>query len=369
MIVTTIPWLPSVTELVQEVNDARITIHTIDGRGKRPALVKGIQQARTPVVAPVDDHIIWSPDTLHGLLSGLLESRDVGGVTPIKNNRSTRSTALGAIAATRLDRRSMANAAMAHFANGQVIVCSGKTSAYRTEILQDPKFIEYFTQDLWMNKYPLVSGDDVAITYWLYQNGWKTGFASQDECAITSQQVAGSTRVHLEQVLRWARNRIRWILRDMGNIVSRSSPLWYRMLSFRSIAFPVMTEDYFLIPDSLTVLFVLFVRTRGGLGEDSSIPSTLTVILHYLGLSALLELASSLWHFYRCPQSLWQLPVLPFWGHVRMAVTVYGILTPNQVRFFFFTVMKGKELRFIVWMDDAGWGCLETWLENPTRTV
>ncbi|OJJ82524.1 uncharacterized protein ASPGLDRAFT_49329, partial [Aspergillus glaucus CBS 516.65] len=80
MVVTTIPWLPSVRELVQRVNDARIAIHTIDGGAKRPALVRGIQQVKSPVVALVDDHIIWSPDTLHGLLNVLSESCDVGGV-------------------------------------------------------------------------------------------------------------------------------------------------------------------------------------------------------------------------------------------------------------------------------------------------
>lgn len=181
MVVTTIPWLTSVKELIQKVNDARIiTLHTIGGRGKRPALVKGIQQARIPVVALVDDHIAWSLNTLNGLLNSLSESRDVGGVTPIKNNKDPQMTALRAIAATRLNRSNVANATMAYFANGQVIVCSGKTSAYRTEILQDPSFLDHFNRDLWMNKYPLVSGDDVAITYWLYRNGWRTGFVSQD---------------------------------------------------------------------------------------------------------------------------------------------------------------------------------------------
>lgn len=70
---------------------------------------------------------------------------------------------------TRHDRGSMVNATMAYFANGQVIVCSGKTFACRTEIVQGAEFLEYSSRDIWINKYPLVSGDNVAITYWLYR--------------------------------------------------------------------------------------------------------------------------------------------------------------------------------------------------------
>lgn len=338
-------------KLVQQVNDARITIHTIDGGAKRPALVRGIQQVKSPVVALVDDHIIWSPDTLHGLLDVLSESCDVGGVTPIKNNKNPETTALEAIAATRLDRRSMANAAMAYFANGQVIVCSGKTSVYRTEILQDPDFLEYFTRHMWMNKYPLVSRDDVAITYWLYQNGWRMGFVSQDEYAVIAQQVLGTFRIHLGQVLLWARDRIRLILRDIGTIVSGSSPSRYCLLSLRSIVFPVMTEDYLLIPDFLTVLLVLVARGAGFVSPTAVILSTWIVLLQYLRFNALLELTGNLSHFSRCPQSLWQLPVLAFWAHVRMVMTIYAFLTPNQVSY----IIPFCDIGYITDIPSSGW--------------
>lgn len=144
-----------------------------------------------------------------------------------------------------------------------------------------------------MNKYPLVSGDDVAITYWLYWNGWRTGFVSPDNFAIIAQQVPGTFKVHLGQVLRWARNRIRRILRDMATIVSGSSPLCYRALSVRSIVFPVVAEDYLLIPDFLTILLVLVARAAGVLSPTTTvIPSTWTIVLHYLGFNGLLELTS-----------------------------------------------------------------------------
>jgi len=86
------------------------------------------------------------------------------------------------------------------------------------------------------------------------------------------------------------------------------------VLSFRSILFPVMTEDYLLIPDFLTVLFAHVARPAGTSSSITAvIPSTSTSIFVYFDFKG-----SSLWHIYGCPQSLWQVLGLAFWGHIRM---------------------------------------------------
>ena len=293
-VVTTDRWLEQVTTLVQEVNDSRVTVCAIEITGKRPGLVEGIRKTLTPVVVLLDDDVRWLPDTLHGLLRGLSEGRDVGGVTPIKNNKNRWMSAFESIGASRLDRRSITNAAMAQFCHGQVLVCTGRTSAYRTEILQDPEFIKYFTEDLWMGKYQLRSGDDVAITSWLQRKGWRTGFVSNDESAIISQPKRGN--IHLGQVLRWARNRIRQVLRDIGNVYS-NKPRWFRRQCFNSMLFPAMVEDYLLLPDLLTVVLVLVARAVFGVETSTVIPSNIVMILNYFGFSAVFELTYSLWHF------------------------------------------------------------------------
>ena len=120
------------------------------------------------------------------------------------------------------------------------------------------------------------------------------GFVSQGEYAVIAQQVLGTFRIHLGQVLLWARDRIRLILRDIGTIVSGSIQSRYRLLSLRSIVFPVMTEDYLLIPDFLTVLLVLVARGAGFVSPTAVILSTWIVLLQYLGFNALLELTGNL---------------------------------------------------------------------------
>lgn len=177
------------------------------------------------------------------------------------------------------------------------------------------------------------------------------GFVSQGEYAVIAQQVLGTFRIHLGQVLLWARDRIRLILRDIGTIVSGSSPSRYRLLSLRSIVFPVMTEDYLLIPDFLTVLLVLVARGAGFVSPTAVIISTWIVLLQYLRFNALLELTGNLSHFSRCPQSLWQLPFLAFWAHVRMAVTIYAFLTPNQVSY----IIPFCDIGHITDIPNSGW--------------
>ncbi|KAI9929425.1 hypothetical protein ASPWEDRAFT_41363 [Aspergillus wentii DTO 134E9] len=326
-VVTTPRWFDKVSEFVNEVNDPRVTVHRVEITGKRPGLVEGIKHTTTPAVVLLDDDVIWSPNTLEGLLLSLSEARDVGGVTPIKNNKNQKTNALEAVGASRLDRRSVTNAAMAQFCNGQVFVCTGRTSAYRTEILQDPEFTKYFTGDLWMGKHPLRSGDDVAITSWLQRKGWRTGFVSKDDYAIISRPKQAG--VHLGQVLRWQRNRIRQVLRDIGNIFS-DNPGWYRLRCFYSLLFPSMVEDYLLCPDFLTVLVLLVARGLGFAQDSTVIPSASTLVLHYFGFSALYELVYNSWHFYHCPQSLWQLPTLAVWGHVRVGIALYALFTTSQ---------------------------------------
>ncbi|KAB8201020.1 nucleotide-diphospho-sugar transferase [Aspergillus parasiticus] len=336
LIVTTIGWYERVKERLEAVDDPRVKVHAIEAKGKRPGLIAGIQRTTTDVVVLLDDDSIWLPATLQGLLCGLSAGPRVAGVINIKVNIRKALPALApdapsmfeAMGAGRHDRRVITNAAMAYFCDGQITCCTGRTTAYRSEALQSPGFVEHVVEDFWKGKYKLASGDDRAITRWLYQNGWKTGIVVQDECAMVSRSKENTD--YLKQLLRWSRSELRQLVRDAYLLLpSTQTPL--KKVWLISFVYPLFLEEHLVFLDLVVTSAIIISRTLlGNMVSTAGIPGNWQLVLQYLGTSAFLELVFNLWHFTRFPEMLRYLPVYAIWGQVRMVVSLYALSTLDQ---------------------------------------
>ncbi|KAE8139725.1 hypothetical protein BDV38DRAFT_280641 [Aspergillus pseudotamarii] len=219
LIVTTIEWYERIKASLETVDDPRVIVHAIEVKSKRPGLIAGIQRTTTDHVVLLDDDSIWSLATLQGLLCGLSAGPRVAGVSNIKVNIRMTLPALApdapsmfeAMGAGRHDRRAATNTAMAYFCDSQITCYTSETTAYRTEALQRPGFVEHVVEDYWKGKCKLSSGDDGAITR-LYQNGRKTGIVVHDECAIEPKSKENTD--YLKQILQWSRSEVRQLVRD-----------------------------------------------------------------------------------------------------------------------------------------------------------
>ena len=107
------------------------------------------------------------------------------------------------LAAFRLTIRNIEIASSAHI-DGGIPCLSGRTAAYRTVILKDPDFLHGFTNDLWLGKYHLNSGDDKFLTRWMVSHGWNTYVQVCKEAELLSTMKPNWR--FLKQVLRWTRN-------------------------------------------------------------------------------------------------------------------------------------------------------------------
>ncbi|KAB8238785.1 nucleotide-diphospho-sugar transferase [Aspergillus alliaceus] len=336
--VTTFPWLDRVKEFTQRANDPRVSVYAIEKKGKRHGLLEGIRRTTTSVVVLLDDDVIWLPKTLTGLLHAL-SGPQVGGVVPIKANprkvlqaqHHPDTTIFEAMGAARLDRRTLTNASMAYFCDGQVVVLSGRTSAYRTEVFQIPGFEKQLIEEYWENKYLMTSGDDRAVTRWLYSHGWKTALLSSDDSAVVSRPKR--SRVYLLQLLRWSRSELRQVLRDLSLIMpwsaARQKRLW-----LNSMAYPVMMDDHLVILDFAITITIVTARVafRDSMVSvtERVIPGNLRLVLQYFETSAWHELLFNLWHLMNYPEHLTHILVFAFWGHIRAMVTAYAYWTTNQ---------------------------------------
>lgn len=90
-------------------------------------------------------------------------------------------------------------------ADGGCFCLVGRTVLVRTAILQDPAFLHGITHDYWRGK-ALSSGDDVFVTRWLLNKGWKFRVQNAPEAEITTVVYPDSR--FAKQLVRWQRNTV-----------------------------------------------------------------------------------------------------------------------------------------------------------------
>ena len=102
-----------------------------------------------------------------------------------------------------LERWNFDIAATSHI-DGGIPCLSGRTSAIRTSITQDQKFIDDFGGEKWLGRINLLAADDDNfITRFLVNHGWKIAIQGAPEAALTTTLESDSR--FLGQCIRWYR--------------------------------------------------------------------------------------------------------------------------------------------------------------------
>jgi hyaluronan synthase len=186
-----------------------VTVIITDVPGKRDALRRGWNHARTELVALVDSDTIWAVDVADEVSKPFADPR-IGGV-------GTRQSVYGStgflarITDMFLDHRYFdENASQTYL--GQAVSClSGRTAVYRRAILNDIEH-DFMTETFW--GVPSLSGDDKRLTTLLLERGYLTYMQRTAEVWST---FPNTWRVFFRQRLRWARNTWRSDLRALSH--------------------------------------------------------------------------------------------------------------------------------------------------------
>jgi cellulose synthase/poly-beta-1,6-N-acetylglucosamine synthase-like glycosyltransferase len=204
IIVTEEKMLGPLQELANSVDPTRIRVLTVPFANKRLQMAHGIRNTTTDIIVFADDDAIWPPLLLPYVLA-CFEDQQVGGVGTSQRVKSVgaKMTVWEVLAGFRLTIRNIEIASATHI-DGGIPCLSGRTAAYRTVILKDPDFLHGFTNDLWLNKYHLNSGDDKFLTRWMVSHGWNTYVQVCKEAELLSTMKPNWR--FLKQVLRWTRN-------------------------------------------------------------------------------------------------------------------------------------------------------------------
>ncbi|EGP88883.1 uncharacterized protein MYCGRDRAFT_38873 [Zymoseptoria tritici IPO323] len=189
-----------VQQMLQETNLGDVRVLGVEHLNKRAQLLKALREVETSIVVFADDDVFWPADYLPRLLA-IFEDDKVGAGGTRQRVRRDKADMWNFLGIAYLERRVWNNIST-NAIDGSISTLSGRTAAYRTKILQTPKFFTHFNGDTWRGK-PLNSDDDKCLTRWVYSNGWNICIQSDPE-SVLETTVEGDSK-YLDQCMRWAR--------------------------------------------------------------------------------------------------------------------------------------------------------------------
>ncbi|KAG9231685.1 polysaccharide synthase [Amylocarpus encephaloides] len=218
VIIVTVPRCKrQVEQLIQRLEGStdKITILTSPVANKRQQLMIGAKFASGKIHALVDDDAYWPVDTVIPYLLAPFEDAEIGAVAGIQSaeispERQDPKVITVWEAAAALDMFQMKGLqAMRFAADGGCWALVGRTLFVRAAILQDPHFINAFTHQIVGNRVEN-GADDVFVTEWTFDHGWKVCVQNSPESKITTD--VKQDHKFAWQVLRWERGNIRSFL-------------------------------------------------------------------------------------------------------------------------------------------------------------
>ncbi|KHN94249.1 Glycosyl transferase, family 2 [Metarhizium album ARSEF 1941] len=177
---------------------------------KRLQICEAIPLARTKITILTDDDVTWPSTMLPHLLAPFDKDAQIGGVGTCQRVKRVRDGSFMTriwnwLGAAYIERRNFEISAT-HNIDGGTSCMSGRTAAYRTEVLNDPFFMEGFKTEKWGDKI-LNTDDDNFVTRWLVGHRWKTTVQYRPECEL--ETTLENDHKFLYQCTRWARSNWR----------------------------------------------------------------------------------------------------------------------------------------------------------------
>lgn len=188
--------------------DVNVVTVSEDKPGKRSALVSGLKVTKTDITCFVDDDTQWIPDDfLPNLVRPFTHDLKCGGVGCKQSMRpkGKRAEILEVVSDMRLAARYIEIRATT--AVDKCCSCiSGRTMAFRTDIIQNEKFYDFFLNEKFFGM-QLQSGDDKALTRFCISSGYNQHHQLYNNCKLSTTFESGMR--FIQQNIRWSRNTFR----------------------------------------------------------------------------------------------------------------------------------------------------------------
>ncbi|KAK5446645.1 hypothetical protein LTS15_009577 [Exophiala xenobiotica] len=195
----------------------KIRCMSVKQANKRRQMARAIPEVTTEIIVFADDDVTWPSQLLQWMLAPF-EDKKYGAVVTCQRLRRAENPTFsqriyGFLGALYLERRNFDCAATTHMDGGMPCI-SGRTCAYRTNILQDVNFTNGFTNEKWwFDQYQLNADDDNFLSRWMVSHGHEVYMQYHPSCEVLT--TLEDNPKFLKQCLRWARSNWRSNLTSM----------------------------------------------------------------------------------------------------------------------------------------------------------
>ncbi|KAK5945227.1 hypothetical protein PMZ80_002431 [Knufia obscura] len=300
----------------------RLRCMSVKQANKRRQMARAVPEVTTPIIVFADDDVDWPRRTLQWLLAPF-EQPQYGGVVTCQRLRRAENPSCSQrlwnfLGALYLERRNFDCAAMTRVDGGMPCI-SGRTVAYRTEILKDPAFTSGFTDERWwFDQYQLNADDDNFITRWLLTHGWQNYMQYHPECEVQTTLEDNSN--FLKQCLRWARSNWR------SNITSLFSERYvWKQQPWSTYAVQLTTlSPPALVGDAALWWFLVYGTWEWSSGDKWN---AYYLLAAWMTASKFVKLVP---HFIRFPVDIFLWPASVLFGWCHGIIKWHAMLTLNE---------------------------------------
>ena len=319
--------------LVKGLEAPNIQVLSIHQANKRRQMVRALPEICTDVTIFADDDVTW-PRTLLPWMLAPLEDEAYGGVGTNQRLRRSEKPNLQQrmweyLGNLYLLRRNF-DCAACNYIDGGVPCLSGRTVAYRTQILCEDSFIWDFTHEEWQREYQLNADDDNFITRWLVSRKYKIAFQYHREAEVLT--TLEDNPKFLKQCLRWSRSNWRSNITSMfverhiwrsvlQDLICVRDADWSRQQPWSTYAVHQTTLTQWAI--LWDVLLLYFCPKE---------PIALSILLTILILSKFIKFVD---HYVRYPGDILLLPVSILFGYFHGGIKFHAACTLHVVSLHF----------------------------------
>ncbi|KAK5137479.1 hypothetical protein LTR08_008457 [Meristemomyces frigidus] len=301
-------------ELVKEICGVErflgVQVLGVEKLNKRKQMTRALKEVNTDIVVFADDDVFW-PERYLDYLLAIFEDDKVGaGGTRQRVRRNSSPNFWNFLGICYLERRVWNNVRTIAI-DGSISTLSGRTAAYRTEILKTEEFFYYMENDKWLGR-PLNTDDDKCLTRYVYSHDWDIALQFDPRSVI--ETTLEDNPKYIDQCLRWSRSSWR------GNgIVMMNETYWRSRKHWWGL--------YVIYLGQFQVPTLLVDGTLFGLLYMSAPENFKAACLCLASWTLFAKTVKLIPHFYRHPQDLIFLPVMYLFTYLHGFIHVYALFT------------------------------------------
>jgi cellulose synthase/poly-beta-1,6-N-acetylglucosamine synthase-like glycosyltransferase len=304
----------------------KIQVLSVSQANKRRQLSRAIPEVQTKITLLLDDDV-WLPEKFNKWMLAPFEDPRVGGVgTNQQLRRKNRNNIWEFLGAIYLVRRTF-DCTACNWLDGGLPCLSGRAVAYRSEILQDPKFTYGFTHETWGSDHFLNADDDNFITRWLFSHDWKIQLQNHRECEV--ETTLEHDPKYLRQCLRWVRSNWRSNLTSLSELHMWISYPWSLYAVFQT----TITQWAFPYDCALIFVFHMAMKEAGYYhteSEDGQRHKCMLLWALFLGHMIFSKTIKLVPHLLRNPGDIRFVPVSILFGYFHNFIKFYGFITVTE---------------------------------------